>query len=89
MSANNYEKSLLKWVGGKKLLNIIIDKIPLEINNYHEIFIGGGTVLLALLTLKNEKKIKIKNKLYAYDINKELINVYKNIQKIKMNYLII
>ena len=31
MSANNYEKSLLKWVGGKKkLLNIIIDKIPLK-----------------------------------------------------------
>ena len=92
MSANNYEKSLLKWVGGnikKKLLNIIIDKIPLEINNYHEIFIGGGTVLLALLTLKNEKN-KNKNKLYAYDINKELINVYKNIQKNKdelFNYI--
>ena len=80
-SINNCEKSLLKWIGGKKkLLNHIINKIPVEMDNYHEIFLGGGTVLLALLSLKEEKKIIIKNKLYAYDINKELINVYKNIQ---------
>ena len=80
-SINNCEKSLLKWIGGKKkILNHIINKIPVEMDNYHEIFLGGGTVLLALLSLKEEKKIIIKNKLYAYDINKELINVYKNIQ---------
>ena len=56
-SINNCEKSLLKWIGGKKkLLNHIINKIPVEMDNYHEIFLGGGTVLLALLSLKEEKK---------------------------------
>ena len=44
---------------------------------------GGGSVLLAVLSMKKKKKIIIKNKIYAYDINKNLINVYKDIQKNK------
>jgi DNA adenine methylase len=35
------------------------------------------------LSLQKQSKIKIKNKIYAYDINKTLINVYKHIQKDK------
>jgi len=48
-------------------------------DNYHEIFLGGGSVLLSVLTLQKEKKITIKNKVYAYDFNKPLVFVYKNI----------
>jgi DNA adenine methylase len=75
------QKPFLKWIGGKtKIMNTIIEKFPKEINNYHEVFLGGGSILLALLSLQKQKKIIIKNKIYAYDINQNLINVYKNLQ---------
>jgi DNA adenine methylase len=78
------QKPFLKWVGGKtQIINDIILKIPKEIINYHELFLGGGSVLLAVLSLQKQNKIVIKNKIYAYDINSVLINVYKNIQNNK------
>ena len=76
-----YQKPFLKWVGGKtQIIESIINKFPKKMNNYHEIFLGGGSVLLALLTLVNDNKIAIKGNINAYDINKNLIYVYKNIQ---------
>lgn len=84
MAFKKIQKPFLKWVGGKtQIIDNIISKIPKEINNYHEIFLGGGSVLLAVLSLQKQKKIIIKNKIYAYDINSALINVYKNIQSNK------
>lgn len=75
------QKPFLKWVGGKtQILKDIYSKIPKEINNYHEPFLGGGSVLFAVLSLQKQNIITIKNKIYAYDINYDLINVYKNIQ---------
>ena len=74
-------KPILKWVGGKtQIIDTIISKIPKDINNYHELFLGGGSVLLAVLSLQKQNKITIKNKIYAYDINRVLIRVYKDIQ---------
>lgn len=78
------QKPFLKWVGGKtQIINDIVSKIPKKINNYHEIFLGGGSVLLAVLSLQKQNKVIIENKIYAYDINNDLINVYKNIQSNK------
>jgi DNA adenine methylase len=78
------QKPFLKWVGGKtQIINDIISKIPHQMNNYHEPFLGGGSVLLAVLSLQKQNKIIITNKIYAYDINNVLINVYKNIQNNK------
>lgn len=78
------QKPFLKWVGGKtQLLDKISEKFPLEMNNYHEIFLGGGSILFALLSLKEHGELVIKGKVYAYDINECLINVYKHVQKDK------
>ncbi len=74
-------KPFLKWVGGKhKLLTHIINKIPKEFNSYHDIFLGGGSVLLAILTLQENNKIKINKTINAYDLNIRLINTFKQVQ---------
>jgi DNA adenine methylase len=81
ITINEIIKPILKWVGGKtQIIDNIIKEFPLEINNYHEIFLGGGSVLLALLSYVKMGNIKINGKIYAYDINEPLIYMYKNIQ---------
>ena len=80
-----YTKPILKWVGGKaKILDNLIETFPANMNNYHEIFVGGGSVLIAVLEeiQKDDAKIKLNNdgKVYAYDLNEPLINFYKNVQ---------
>jgi DNA adenine methylase len=70
-----------KAVGGKsQIIDKIIENFPNEINNYYEPFVGGGSVLLTLLTYSKNNLIKINGKINAYDINDTLINMYKNIQ---------
>ena len=83
-SKNNIQKPILKWVGGKtQLIDKIIEKIPKEFNNYHELFTGGGSVLLAVLSLYKQNKFNIRGNIYAYDINPILVNFYKNLQNNK------
>ena len=84
MIQNSLVKPFLKWVGGKtQIIDKIIDKFPKEINDYHEPFLGGGSVLFALLSLIQNKEIKLNGNIYAYDLNERLINVYKHIQNNK------
>ena len=78
------QKPFLKWVGGKtQIIDTIINKLPAKIKNYHEIFLGGGSVLLAVLSLQKQNIIDIQENIYAYDINETLIYVFKNIQSNK------
>ena len=73
-------KPILKWVGGKtQIIEHLLNKFPKEIENYHEPFLGGGSVLFNLLNHVQEGTINVKN-IYASDSNEALIYVYKNIQ---------
>ncbi len=78
----NYQKPFLKWAGGKtQILEDILKTIPNEINNYHEIFLGGGSVLLAVLSRQKQNQVTINGTIYASDANKGLITLYQDIQK--------
>ena len=71
----------MKWVGGKsKLLPKIIPLFPKEITNYHELFLGGGSVLLSVLTAIKDKKLKVTGTICAYDSNPILIAFYRAIR---------
>ena len=75
----NIPKPLLKWAGGKtQILDKIISEFPKNMNNYHEIFLGGGSVLLTVLQYKKNGIITIGGNIYASDVNQPLIYVYKN-----------
>jgi len=77
-------KPFLKWVGGKtQIMEHIVKEVPTEFNNYHEIFVGGGSVLLTILSLIREEKINITGDIYAYDSNYRLIKLYEHVQKDK------
>jgi len=74
-------KPILKWVGGKtQILDKLIIEFPTNINNYREIFLGGGSVLITLLSYVRNGIIKIHGNIYAYDLNEPLVYIYKNIQ---------
>jgi DNA adenine methylase len=75
-------KPLLKWVGGKtKVLDALMPHFPREISgSYRELFVGGGSVLLALLAARRAGTIHIAGDVRAYDANPALIALYTNVQ---------
>jgi DNA adenine methylase len=78
-------KPLVKWVGGKsQIIDHILNNFPLEIENYHEPFLGGGSVLLAVLSSKH---IKIKGCVFASDSNKYIITMFKCVKMNPQEYI--
>lgn len=70
-------KPFLRWAGGKSwLLKYLRSYLPLYFNNYHEPFVGGGSVFIYLKSMR-----LIRNKALLSDQNEDLINVYTSIQQ--------
>jgi len=74
-------KPVLKWVGGKtQIIDDVLGTFPQTMVNYHEPFVGGGSVLLALLSKKRAGQIQVTGTVFASDLNPHLIALYKVIQ---------
>lgn len=74
-------KPFLKWAGGKtQILDAVLDRFPSSFQDYHEPFLGGGSVLIGLLERIREGGITVNGTLYASDINSTLIQLYQYIQ---------
>ena len=81
-SNRSFPKLILKWVGGKtQIIDRLMSEFPCKMKNYNEIFLGGGSVLFAVLSKIRNGSIKCEGEIFAYDLNEPLIFVYKNIQK--------
>lgn len=78
----NVPKPLLKWLGGKRqLMTHLVDRVPRDMLNYYEPFIGGGSMLFAMLYMKQQGRIKIHGRVFASDLNRDLVGFYKNVQQ--------
>jgi len=74
-------KPFLKWVGGKtQILGEVFSHFPKTMANYHEPFLGGGSVLLALLSKVRAGEIELTGGVFASDANSGLINLYQHVQ---------
>ena len=64
-------RPVVKWPGGKRqLLGEILCRLPPEINNYIEPFVGGGALLYSM-------RDRVRGTITAIDYNSELTNAYE------------
>ena len=75
-------KPFLKWVGGKtQLLDAVLAAFPRHIRgSYREPFVGGGSVLLGVLSERAAGRIRIDGRICASDVNAALVALYVAVQ---------
>lgn len=74
--ANGAIRPVLKWAGGKRrLVPVILERLPESIDTYYEPFVGSGAVFFALAARRRFRRAILS------DRNQELINVYKALKK--------
>jgi len=72
---------LLKWVGGKtQIIQTVLAHFPPVIHDYHEPFLGGGSVLLAFLSSVKSGRFTLTGSVFASDLNASLIGFYKTVK---------
>ena len=66
-STGDVVKPFIRWAGGKtRLLTHILPHVPASFRNYHEPFLGGGAVFLAVAN-------RVENTSFLADLNEHLV----------------
>jgi DNA adenine methylase len=74
--------SFLQWAGGKaKSMQYITPYIPKKIHNYYEPFLGGGSVLLHILSKADAGEISLTGRVVAADINMPIVLCYQAVKE--------
>ncbi|HSZ31703.1 MAG TPA: Dam family site-specific DNA-(adenine-N6)-methyltransferase [Puia sp.] len=69
-------KPFLRWAGGKSwLVNDVIDLLPVKFNNYHEPFLGSGSVFIKL-----KSNFHLNERVFLNDSNAQLINAFRQVK---------
>lgn len=80
-------KPFIKWVGGKgKILDDIFKYFPTDLEYYYEPFLGGGSILIHLISMLESGMVKCNN-IVVNDLNTTLIDLYKYIKKSPNEFL--
>jgi DNA adenine methylase len=67
-------KPFVKWVGGKRsIVNELLQRIPKQIKNYYEPFVGGGALFFEIYNMADFS--------YLSDLNSDLVITYNIIKK--------
>ena len=73
--------SFVSYPGSKRsLMKELLKKVPVQINNYYEIFAGGATMFFALSALKKAGVININN-MSISDYNQNVVDMHKGLSK--------
>jgi DNA adenine methylase len=78
VESSPYISTFLRWTGSKRWLikDYITRFLPEKFNNYHEPFLGGGSMFFFVKqTMHNERR-----KFFLSDTNEDLINVYTQLR---------
>ncbi|MDR2645836.1 MAG: Dam family site-specific DNA-(adenine-N6)-methyltransferase [Holosporaceae bacterium] len=73
IESTNQPKPFVKWIGGKRsIINELLQRLPKQINNYYEPFVGGGALFFEIYNTVNHS--------YLSDLNVDLIVTYNTIK---------
>lgn len=76
-------KPILKWVGGKTQIMEHVTRVLMKcgrVKNYHEPFVGGGSVLFEVLRLRKGGLLDVEGEIFASDKNERLVEFYETLR---------
>lgn len=80
-TASSTNRPFLKWLGGKsRVKELVASSFPDSFDGFHDVFLGGGAVLIHMLHLATEGTIRAPQRVRACDLNTALVGAFRNVR---------